>query len=196
MGNLGLGPMLEARGRERPDYTVFSFPAANLADGSAEEVEVDQALSLQGRRGRDFLGVSGLDGLFAALQQEHAAFSMIADHSQAFSFRLSTRTGAFNVDDPELIWAWRVASDHAVDQGATDTAHIIARLDPMSDGGNWGLGEPFLYVAPRLFWRFQNDGDQQIDADEFAVRWGSVSVALSFNIFIELLERFADVTLL
>ncbi|MEE9198069.1 MAG: hypothetical protein V3U45_07975 [bacterium] len=196
MGNMGLGPMLPAPGRERPDYTVFKFPAATLVDGSAEEVEVDQALSLQGRRGRDFLGVAGIDGLFAALAEEHLTIGSAADHSQSFSFRLATRTGAFVVSDPELIWVWRVTSDHAIDLGATDTANTISRLDPMSDGGNWGLGEPFLYVAPRLFWRFQNDGDQSIAADEFAVRWGSISVNLSFEIFIELLERFADVTLL
>ncbi len=191
MGTMELGAMLEARGRERPDYTVFSFPAANVTDGSAEEIEVDQALSLQGRRGRDFLGVSGIDGLLAALQEEHLTLAT-ADFSQSFSFRLSTRTGAFNVDDPELLWVWRIAEDYALTATATGLEPLVLN----SQGGNEALGEPFLYVAPRLFWRFGNDGDQTIAADEMAVRWGSVSVSLTFNIFIELLERFADVTLL
>jgi len=118
-----------------------------------------------------------------------------ADFEQGFSFRLSTRTGAFNVNDPELIWVWRAQSTYNF-VSTTAVGEIFPRLDPMSDGGNWGLGEPFLYVAPRLFWRFQNDGDQTITADEFSVRWGSIGVPLSFFVFIELLERFADVTLL
>ncbi len=191
MADLALGPMLEARGRERPDYTVFSFPAASLADGAAEEIEVDQALSLQGRRGRDFLGVSMIDGLFSALFAEHLTLGT-TDFAQNFSFRLATRTGAFNAQDPELIWAWRVGETYAL----TATATGLEPLHINNQGGNESLGEPFLYVAPRLFWRFANDGDQAIAADEFGVRWGSVSVPLNFNIFIELLERFADVTLL
>ncbi len=155
-GNMHMGRMLDARGRERPDFTVFSFPAANVVDGASEEIEVDQALSLQGRRGRDFLGVSGISGLFSALFEEHLTLGT-ADFAQNFSFRLSTRTGAFNVHDPAQIWEWSIGDTLALTATATGLEH----LNPISLGGNDGLGEPFLYVAPRLFWRFGNDGTRR-----------------------------------
>lgn len=195
MGNLDPGPMLAAPGRERPDYTVFSFPAANLADGATEEIEVDQALSLVGRRGRDFLGVGVIHGVLEAMLEEILTVGD-ADHSQQFSFRLATRTGAFNPDDPELLWYWGIDHTHNNVTVGTDAGPIVTTLNPITEGGNHMLGEPFLYVAPRLFWRFVNDGDQQINADEFDVRWGSINVRLTFFTFIELLERFANVSLL
>ncbi len=186
-----LAPMLQAPGRERPDYTVFSFPAANLADGSAEEIEVDQALSLQGRRGRDFLGVGAIEGVMVAMFEEHLTLGT-ADFAQDGSFRLATRSGGFNPDDPELLWYWFIGDTLALTATATGLEHLA----PVTEGGNGMLGEPFLYVAPRLFWRFQNDFDQLINADELNVRWGSIPVRLDFFTFIELLERFADVQLL
>ncbi len=190
-GDMSFGPMLQAPGRERPDFTLFNFPAASLADAAAEEIEIDQALSLVGRRGRDFLGMAGMDGIFSALFAEHLTLGT-ADFAQNASFRLSTRTGSFNMNDPELIWAWTIGETYAL----TATATGLEPLHINNLGGNEGLGEPFLYVAPRLFWRFGNDLDQTITADEFAVRWGSINVRLSFFTFIELLERFADVQLL
>lgn len=195
MGGIELGQVQAAAGRERPDYTVFSFPAANLADGAAEEIEVDQALSLQGRRGRDFLGVNVIQGVLDAFLEEILTVGD-ADHSQQMSFRLASRTGAFNPDDPELLWYYDIDDTHNNVSVGTDAGPIVTKLDIQHEGGNDMLGEPFLYVAPRLFWRFVNDGDQTIGADEFSVRWGSVSVRLTFETFIELLERFADVTLL
>ncbi len=190
-GDMSFGEMLQAPGRERPDFTLFSFPAASVVDGASEETEIDQALSLVGRRGRDFLGMSGMDGIFAALFEEHITLGT-ADFAQNFSFRLSTRTGSFNVNDPEQIWVWSIGETYAL----TATATGLEPLHINNLGGNEGLGEPFLYVAPRLFWRFGNDGDQTIAIDEFSVRWGSINVRLSFFTFIEWLERFADVQLL
>ncbi len=193
-GNLDLGPMLQAPGRERPDMTVFSFPAAALVDGATEEIEIDQALSLVGRRGRDFLGVGVIHGPLEAMLEEHLTV-VAADHSQQFSYRLATRTGEFNPDDPELLWYMGSDSTFNFVQTTAVGEHLVA-LNPLMEGGNGMLGEPFLYVAPRLFWRFVNDGDQTIGLDEFDVRWGSVNVRLTFFTFIELLERFADVQLL
>ncbi len=184
------GPIHEARGRERPDYTVFTFPAASLNDAAGEEIEIDQALSLQGRRGRDFLGVNGIGMLLESMVAEHLTIGTI-DHEMTARFRLSTRTGQFRYSDPELIWDFRVSQSVTAPTTATSEA-----FNPVTDGGNAMLGEPFLYVAPRLFWRVDNSLDAAIPADFMDVRWGSVSVTLTFPVFIELLERFADVTLL
>ncbi len=186
-----LSPMLQAPGRERPDMTVFSFPAAALTDGSVEETEVDQALSLVGRRGRDFLGVGTIEGVLTGMFEEHLTLGT-TDFAQDGSYRLATRTGAFNPDDPELLWYWFIGDTLALTATATGLEHLA----PVTEGGNGMLGEPFLYVAPRLFWRFQNDFDQTIAIDEQNVRWGSINVNLTFFTFIELLERFADVQLL
>lgn len=191
----GLGPMLQAPGRERPDLTVFSFPAATLTDGSAEEIEIDQALSLVGRRGRDFLGVAVIEAILTAMFQEHLTIGD-ADHAQSASFRLATRTGAFNPDDPELLWYYFIGDTHNNVSVGTDAGPIVTQLQPIDEGGNGMLGEPFLYVSPRLFWRVQNDFDQSLAVDELSVRWGSIPVRLTFFTFIELLERFANVQLL
>ena len=60
----------------------------------------------------------------------------------------------------------------------------------------YGFGEPELYVAPRLFWRTVNDMDQTLAIDDLHARISSISRKLNFPLFVELLERFADVTLL
>ena len=180
--------MLAAPGRERPDYTIFDFPDASLTDTSIEEIEFDQALSLAGRFGRDFLGVV-IDGILDQMGEEHLTVGG-SDHEQTFSISLGTRTGAFRLGDPELIWLKQWRSTAAA--GATDTATVM--LDPSIAETRWG--EPFLYVAPRLFWRLANNGDQTIAIGDFDARIGSMSVKLNFQLFIELLERFADVTLL
>lgn len=195
MAALDVGPMLSAPGRERPDFTIFQFPAAALTDGAAEEIEVDQALSLVGRRGRDFLGVGVIQGLLDQMLEEILTFGD-QDHSMQVSFRLATRTGEFQPSDPELMWYWDVDySQNNVTVG-TDAGPIVTSLNPIWEGGNGMLGEPFLYVAPRVFWRVQNDLDQTLAINDLSVRWGSIPVRLTFFTFIELLERFANVQLL
>lgn len=195
MAALDVGPMLSAPGRERPDFTIFQFPAATLTDGSAEEIEVDQALSLVGRRGRDFLGVGVIQGLLDQMLEEILTVGD-ADHSQQVSFRLATRTGEFQPSDPELMWYWDVDHTHNNVTVGTDAGPIVTNLNPVWEGGNGMLGEPFLYVAPRVFWRMQNDLDQTLAVNDLSVRWGSIPVRLTFFTFIELLERFANVQLL
>ncbi len=194
MSALDPGPMLAAPGRERPDYTVFQFPAASLVDGAAEEIEVDQALSLAGRRGRDFLGVGVIQGLLDQMLEETLTV-VAADHSQQISFRMATRTGQFQPRDPELMWYWDVDSTFNFIQTTAVGEHLNT-FDPVHEGGNHMLGEPFLYVAPRVFWRVQNDLDQTLAINDLSVRWGTIPVRLTFFTFIELLERFADVQLL
>ncbi len=180
--------LLPARGRERPDYTIFTYPAGNLADASTEEIELDQALSLQGRRGRDFLGVIS-SGPIGQMAVEHLTIAG-ADHAMRFIERLQTRTGSFGIGDPELI---HEKNYHAVNAaGATDTATV--GFTPTVEESLYG--EPELYVAPRLFWRQVNDIDAQINAGAMNARIATVAVKLTFPLFIELLERFADVTLL
>ena len=183
------GPgILEAKGFERPDFTTFTFPAANLADAATEEIEIDQALSLQGRRGRDYLGfyLSGLNDEFIA---EHLTVGA-SDHDMSTIIALNTRTGAFQMSDPEQLDIYTTFAASAA--GGTDTAKQAMVLHDSARRA----AEPMLYVAPRLFWRFTNNIDAQINADGVAARMGSVSVRLNFRLFIELLERFADVTLL
>lgn len=187
-GNL-MGPgFLPAPGFERPDYTIFNFPDASLVDDATEEIELDQALSLAGRFGRDFLGYQ-LSGVITELVQEHLTVQG-ADHEQTLSFRLNTRTGGFSLNDPELISQFDVSSVSTA--GATDTATV--NLTPIM--GALEIAEPYLYVAPRLFWRFTNAGDQTMAISDFSIRMASIQRQLNFRLFIELLERFADVTLL
>ena len=179
--------MLAAPGRERPDYTLFDFPDASLADGSAEEIEIDQALSLAGRFGRDFLGIQ-LGGIIGQMAEEHLTIGT-ADHRQTYDMSLNTRTGAYTLQDPERIWS-------AVYDAVT-TAPTTATSEQLNINMNAiQIGEPFLYVAPRLFWRLVNNGDQTLAIGDFDFRMGSISKRLTFRLFIELLERFADVTLL
>lgn len=180
--------LLEAPGRERPDYTIFSAPAANIVDNANEEVELDQALSLAGRQGRDFLGiiVQGLLNNFAA---EHLTIGT-ADHDMSVDIRLNSRTGTFSIADPENIWYLRMEQSVTAPTTATSEA-----LNLQIEGGNL-MAEPFLYVAPRLFFRIENEIDATLVAGTFSIRMASISKRLDFQLFIELLERFADVTLL
>ncbi len=181
------GQMLAAPGQERPDYTNISYPAASVVDAATEEIEIDQALSLQGRFGRDLLGV--IQGHFLGdLRTEHLTIST-ADHEMFFETSLASRTGQFFLNDPELMWYEGI--------GQSITAPTTATSQGMAlDLEGLILGEPFLYVAPRLFWRFANNIDATVGADSLRARIGSVSRRLTFRLFIELLERFADVTLL
>ncbi len=181
------GVMLEAPGRERPDYTLFDFPDATVTDTSTEEIEFDQALSLAGRFGRDFLGVM-VGNPIGVLATEHLTIGT-ADHNMRMILSLNTRTGAFTLGDPESIY--QCIYETAVTAPTTATSESF---QPNIERTNYA--EPFLYVAPRLFWRLENNMDASITTGQMDARIGSISVKLTFPLFIELLERFADVTLL
>ena len=182
------GPgFLVAPGAERPDFTIFDGPDTALADGAAEEIEFDQALSLAGRFGRDFLGIQ-VSGLLSVLQAEHLTIAT-ADHEMLLRQTLATRTGAFKAGDPELIWEY--------DLGQSSTAPTTATAQAMGlNMFQTKYAEPFLYVAPRLFYRFLNNLDAAFSIGDLDIRMASISIRLTFRKFIELLERFADVTLL
>ena len=187
-GNISHQFHLAAPGRERPDYTLISFPAANVSDAAGEEIELDQALSLAGRFGRDLLGIDS-QGLLELMISEHLTIAT-ADHEMQALLRLQTRTGAaFSLSDPELLYRARWAQSVTAPTTATSEASNIAFYETV-------YGEPELYVAPRLFWRFDNDIDAVVSADALDGRISSMSKRLTFELFVELLERFADVTLL
>ncbi len=189
-GSMGLTghQFLKAPGRERPDFTIYDAPDATLTDTNSEEIEFDQALSLAGSFGRDFLGMQ-MEGLMAVMTTAHAALGT-ADFEQTVRFTLATRTGAFKFADPELIWAKDVSSSLALTATATGLEPLVINVAE-SD-----YGEPFMYVAPRLFSRIANDLTVSIAVGDLDFRMASISVRLNFRAFIELLERFADVTLL
>lgn len=179
---------LAAPGRERPDYTLISFPAANVSDAAGEEIELDQALSLAGRFGRDLLGID-TQGIPESMVSEHLTIAT-ADHEMQALVRLQTRTGAlFSLSDPELLYRARWFQGVTAPTTATSEATNIGFYETI-------YGEPELYVAPRLFWRFDNDLDATVSADALDGRISSMSRRLTFQLFVELLERFADVTLL
>ncbi len=180
--------VLPAPGMERPDITPFTWPAATVTDASSEEIELDQALSLASRQGRDFLGII-FAGVSEAMGVEHLTVAG-SDHTMDLLLTLASRTGAFTLADPELIHRWHAAQ--VVAAGGTDTASIVFR--PEVDFSP--LSEPFLYVAPRLFFRIDNNIDASMVADAHSCRIYTMARRLSFRLFIELLERFADVTLL
>ncbi len=183
---------IEARGRERPDYTTFTFPAATVTDTAAEEVEIDQALSLAGRFGREYLG-SQFSGILGDIATEHLTIGA-ADHFMSVQVILQTRTGAgFTFASPELLDLIDFIQATSFITG-TATDAFLHVWNPAMEGLQ--MGEAELYVAPRLFQRLVNNIDASITANAFASRIASVSIRLTFELFVELLERFADVTLL
>ena len=105
--------------------------------------------------------------------------------------QLNTRTGAFGAAEPERLWGVQYrAAQASVGTDAGPSVFNPHREIPRQ------FGEGMLYVAPRLFWRTQNDMDFNLAVSALNVIIASISVRLTFPIFIELLERFADVTLL
>ena len=189
MGNLSGQFMLPAPGLERPDYTLISFPAANLTDTSSEEIELDQALSLAGRFGRDLLGVQ-VRNIMGQMGTEFLTTVQTADHEMKAIIRLATRTGSFSLSDPELLWLIEYLHIQAAEASGVAGRVFNANVEEL-----W-YAEPELYVAPRLFWRLENNIDATISADVLDARISSMSRRLNFRLFVELLERFADVTLL
>ena len=180
----GGGIVTYSRRTELMDYTAFTAPAASVADAGSEEIEIDQALSLAGRRGRRFFGVHYSGPVSDAL------VSLIADTAD-INLRnvlaLNTRTGGFGPQSPEELWFQQFDYTLNITEGSGTGPTVQTMMPP--PGGD-------VYVAPRLFWREVNNLDATITADSWGVRIASISQRLSFQVFIELLERFADVTLL
>jgi predicted GIY-YIG superfamily endonuclease len=167
------------RPRELPDFTEFDFPDANVADAATEEIELDQLISIAARQGRRFLGYE-LQSLDLELATEMV--TLAADTVLEAAFQLNTRTGNHNLDDPEnlvratLEWALNVT------EGSQSDIMFSAHNAP--PGG-------LVYVAPRLFWRFFNNLDRQVDIGDMFVRIATVTQPLSTFLLFELLEQFS-----
>jgi len=170
------------RPRELPDFTEFDFPDANLADAATEEIELDQLISIAARQGRRFLGLN-LQNLTAELQQEMLTVGL-ADLEMTYRIELNTRTGGHNLDDPESLWRREYSNIAAV---ITTVGEVVQDFMDKNDPPPGGR----VYVAPRLFWRFVNNLDRQVDVGDLFVRIATVSQQLSTFLLFELLEEFS-----
>ena len=169
------------RPRELADLTDFDFPDANVADGGVEEIELDQLVSIQARIGRRLLGVELQNISGAELPIEYQTLGL-ADQEMSTRLSLATRTGAFNLDDPELLWHQsvdiRVAAVTTV--GAVERAFVDNKFPP--PGGT-------VYVALRLFWRFLNNLDRQVDTGDLFTSIATIDQRLSTFLLFEMLEE-------
>lgn len=172
-----------SRPRELPDLTEFDFPDANVADAGTEEIELDQLISIAARQGRRFLGVA-LQNITTEMDTEFLTVNS-ADHAMEIGLQLNTRTGAHNLDDAEQIWRkdWAVVSTDAEPASAMMTLELEEGLDVVPGGK--------VYVAPRLFWRFANNLDRQVDTGDLFVRIATIAQPLTTFLLFELLEEFS-----
>ncbi len=170
------------RPRELPDFTEFDFPDVAVADTATEEIELDQLISIAARQGRRFLGVE-IQNLGAELSIEWLTLAN-ADLEITYRIELNTRTGAHNIDDPESLWRvehFTIGSQEAAVSNVL--GEWVDRQDPPPGGR--------VYVAPRLFWRFTNNMDRQVDAGDLFTRIATVAQPLTTNLLFELLEEFS-----
>jgi len=173
-----------SRPRELPDFTEFDFPDANVADAGVEELELDQLISIQARMGRRLLGVE-LQNLDIEAATEYLTIASGVDHEITDLLELNTRTGGFNLDDPENLW--RIRHSLVVSIGAATevaNAEIFGENDIQPGGG-------VVYVAPRLFFRFSNAMDRQVDTGDLMTRIATIDQPLSTFLLFELLEQFS-----
>ncbi len=171
------------RPRELPDFTEFDFPDANVADAGAEEIELDQLISIAARQGRRFLGVE-IQGIAAEMFQEFLSASS-DDLEMTVRLELNTRTGGHNLDDPEQLSrleATGAVTDFEAASSGLYGEFIDARTPP--PGGR-------VYVAPRLFWRLTNNLDRQVDIGDMRCLIATVAQPLSTFLLFELLEEFS-----
>ena len=176
-----------SRPRELPDFTEFDFPDAAVADDGVEEIEFDQLISIQARQGRRLLGIE-LQNLDVEMQTEFLTAPDNADLDLTALFELNTRTGGFNLDDPENLWRARYANPIAnveatAGTGTAITAEFFGEND-LPPGGR-------VYVAPRLFWRFTNALDRQVDAGDLFSLIATINQPLGTFLLFELLEQYS-----
>ena len=174
-----------ARPRELPDFTEFDFPDANVADGASEEIELDQLISIAARQGRRLLGVE-LQNVHQEFGVEFLTAADNADLDINAAFQLNTRTGDQNLDDPENLWraAWRqpIANIEAAANTGTAITAMFSGINNVPIGGR-------VYVAPRLFWRFNNETDRQTDTGDMFAIIATISQRLGTFLLFELLEQ-------
>ncbi len=176
-----------SRPRELLDFTEYDYPDANVADAATEEIEFDQLISIAARQGRRFFGME-LQNLDIEIATEFLTAPDNADLDITFALEVNTRTGQHNLDDPENIWRFRNADIVANIEATAGTGTAIY--------GNWShLNNPVtggvVYVSPRLFARFSNEMDRQIDTGDLFARMGTLSQQLGTFLLFELLEQYS-----
>ena len=170
------------RPRELADLTDFDFPDANVADAAAEEIELDQLVSIQARIGRRLLGVE-IQNLGASEMVQEFLTIAGADHEMTSRLSLATRTGSFNLDDPELIYLLQGTIVSAF-QGTGE-----AMLSQPISGHKFPPPGGTVYVALRLFWRFLNNLDRQVDTGDLFTAIATIDQRLSTFLLFEMLEE-------
>ena len=184
-GGLDVSTQFAPMGRPREifDLTEFDFPDANVADDATEEIEFDQLISIAARMGRRFFGME-VQNLDIEIATEFLTASS-ADLDITFALEVNTRTGQHNLDDPENLWRYR-------------NADIVTDFEAASSGllGNWSvLNNPLfggqVYVSPRLFLRFTNAMDRQIDTGDLFARMATLQQRLGTFLLFELLEQYS-----
>ncbi len=170
------------RPRELADLTDFDFPDANVADTGVEEIELDQLVSIRARIGRRLLGVELQNISTGELVTEFLTMAG-ADIEMSGRITLATRTGDFNLDDPELLYRLNFAVVGAF-QGTGEGQNHIALSDHKfpPPGGT-------VYVAIRLFWRFLNNLDRQVDTGDLFTAIATIDQRLSTFLLFEMLEE-------
>ncbi len=173
-----------SRPKELPDFTEFDFPDSNVADAAIEEIELDQLISIAARQGRRFLGVE-IQNLTGGEYPTEFATAASAALSINHRLELNTRTGTHNLDDPEQLWR-QVGDVEIVDFETAGPPIYLAFSDQKTPppGGR-------VYVAPRLFWRFTNNLDRQVDIGDLFCIIATVAQPLTTFLLFELLEEFS-----
>ena len=176
-----------SRPRELPDFTEFDFPDANVADDGVEEIEFDQLISIQARMGRRFLGVE-LQNLDVEAETEFTTAPDNADLVIDALLEFNTRTGGFNLDDPENLWRFRRGQAVANVEATAGTGAAISAdylgINNVPPGGR-------VYVSPRGFWRFTNQMDRQVDTGDLFALLATIDQRLGTFLLFELLEQYS-----
>ncbi len=173
-----------SRPRELPDFTEFDFPDVAVADAGTEEIELDQLISIAARQGRRFLGVEIMNLTGGEIPTEFATAASATLAIQS-TIELNTRTGAHNLDDPENLWRQRgIMSIVDFEVAGPPVYHTFSDQRDPPPGGR-------VYVAPRLFWRFTNNLDRQVDAGDLFALIATVAQPLTTFLLFELLEEFS-----
>lgn len=166
------------------NYITLELPNANVTNGNAEETEIETGISLPQLQGIRWLGVE-FSGIMSLVYD--AGILAAADVVRKMDVAFASRTGDFNLDDPEYIegYAWAVA--------------IQAAAGPVGEWALEGMEHTTVpaggdvVVTPRIFVRLGNNIGVTISAGGFQVRAGYEFERIQRNKFIELLERFADI---
>lgn len=173
------------RPRELPDLTEFDFPDADVADGGIEEIELDQLISIAARQGRRLLGAE-FQNMDFEFMTEFLTAPDNADLEISAQLELNTRTGAQNLDDPENLWRW--VSREAI-ANIESTAGVGTALTQHYSGVNEVIPGGRVYVSPRLFLRFSNSMDRQVDTGDLFFTLATIAQPLSTFLLFELLEQ-------